>query len=145
MPVPLGMGACPAVCARTYCPAITRIRRARAEDAPAIARMAAALSAAEGSPAPAFDAAACQYHGFGKDPCFEVLLAEVDDRPAGYALYHPSYDTDRVVRAVWLADLYVESWARGTGLGRRLAAQVAANGRHRRQRSHALGRPAHQP
>ena len=46
-------------------------------------------------------------------------------RPA-MRCYHPSYDTDRVVRAVWLADLYVESWARGRGLGRRLAAKVAS-------------------
>ena len=56
---------------------------------------------------------------------FEVLLAETGGRPAGYALFHPSYDTDRVVRAAYLGDLYVEAWARGSGLGRLLAASVA--------------------
>ncbi len=103
-----------------------QIRRAGIEDAETIARMAAALSEAEGAPAPRFDAETCRRHGFGATPLFEALLAEIEGRPAGYALYHPSYDTDRVVRAVWLADLYVESWARGRGLGRRLAAEVAS-------------------
>jgi GNAT superfamily N-acetyltransferase len=105
------------------------IRAARPEDAEDIARMVAALSQAEGEPAPRFDAEICRRDGFGAQPLFSVLVAEIGDRPAGYALYHPSYDTDRVLRAVWLADLYVESWARGRGLGRRLAAQVAHRSR----------------
>ena len=102
------------------------IRRARIEDAEILAAFVARLAEAEGSPPPGFDAAICRRDGFGADPLFECLLAEVDGRPAGYALYHPSYDTDRVVPSVWLADLYVESWARRSGLGRRLAAKVAS-------------------
>ena len=105
------------------------IRAARAQDAEEIARMVAALSQAEGEPPPRFDSRICRRDGFGAKPLFAVLMAEIAGRPAGYALYHPSYDTDRVLRAVWLADLYVESWARGRGLGRRLAAQVANRSR----------------
>ena len=101
------------------------IRRARLEDAETITRMVAALSEAEGGPVSRFDAAACRRDGFGAAPRFEVLLAEVAGRPAGYALFHPSYDTDRVVQAVYLGDLYVEAWARGAGIGRLLAATVA--------------------
>lgn len=104
----------------------TVIRRARVEDADILASFDARLSEAEGSPPPRFDAAICRRDGFGPNPRFAALLAEVDGRPAGYALYHPSYDTDRVVPTVWLADLYVESWARGRGIGRRLAAKVAS-------------------
>jgi len=104
----------------------TVIRRARVEDADILAAFVARLSEAEGSPPPRFDAAICRRDGFGANPLFAVLLAEVDGRPAGYALYHPSYDTDRVVPSVWLADLYVESWARRRGIGRRLAAKVAS-------------------
>jgi len=104
----------------------TVIRRARVEDADILASFCARLSESEGGPPPGFDAAVCRRDGFGADPLFEVLLAEVDGRPAGYALYHPSYDTDRVVPAVWLADLYVESWARRRGIGWRLAAKVAS-------------------
>ncbi len=102
------------------------IRRARLEDAEILASFVARLAKAEGSPPPGFDAAICRRDGFGADPRFEALLAEVDGRPAGYALYHPSYDTDRVVPAVWLADLYVESWARRLSVGRRLAAKTAS-------------------
>jgi ribosomal protein S18 acetylase RimI-like enzyme len=101
------------------------IRRARLEDAETITRMVAALSEAEGGPVSRFDAAACRRDGFGPAPRFEVLLAEAAGRPAGYALFHPSYDTDRVVQAVYLGDLYVEAWARGAGIGRLLAASVA--------------------
>jgi len=101
------------------------IRRARLADAETIARMVTALSEAEGGPVPRFDAGACQRDGFGAAPRFEVLLAEAAGRPAGYALFHPSYDTDRVVQAVYLGDLYVEAWARGAGIGRLLAASVA--------------------
>jgi GNAT superfamily N-acetyltransferase len=104
----------------------TLIRRARVEDADILATFCARLAQAEGSPPPGFDAAICRRDGFGADPRFSSLLAEIDGRPAGYALYHPSYDTDRVVPAVWLADLYVESWARRLGVGRRLAAKVAS-------------------
>jgi GNAT superfamily N-acetyltransferase len=101
------------------------IRRARLADAETIARMVTALSEAEGGAVPRFDAEACRRDGFGPAPRFEVLLAETAGRPAGYALFHPSYDTDRVVQAVYLGDLYVEAWARGAGIGRLLAATVA--------------------
>ncbi|HSY88560.1 MAG TPA: GNAT family N-acetyltransferase [Verrucomicrobiae bacterium] len=106
-------------------PPQTRIRRAGIEDAGTIARMVAALAEAEGGPAPHFDAPTYRRDGFGPKRHFEVLLAEIGGRPAGYALFHPSYDTDRVVRAAYLGDLYVEAWARGGGLGRLLAASVA--------------------
>jgi GNAT superfamily N-acetyltransferase len=101
------------------------IRPARIDDAEIIAGMAAALSREEGEPAPRFDAAICRRDGFGDRPIFTAWLAEVEGRVAGYALHHPSYDTDRVVRAEWLSDLYVERWARNQGLGHRLLRWVA--------------------
>jgi GNAT superfamily N-acetyltransferase len=101
------------------------IRRAGIADAELLARLVADLSRAEGEPAPLFDAAICRRDGFGRQPWFTAWIAELDGRVAGYALHHPSYDTDRVVRAEWLGDLYVESWARNRGLGRRLVRWVA--------------------
>jgi len=118
----------------TYCRAMKKalIRPARIDDAETIARMASALSRAEGEPAPRFDAAICRRDGFGDKPCFKAWIAEVEGRVAGYVLHHRSYDTDRVARAEWLCDLYVESWARNQDLGRRLvrwvARQAAADG-----------------
>ena len=101
------------------------IRRAAVGDADLLARLAASLSQAEGQPPPKFDAAICQRDGFGPSPRFTAWIAEIDGETAGYALHHRSYDTDRVVRAEWLGDLYVENWARHRGLGYRLAQFVA--------------------
>jgi len=101
------------------------IRRAEASDAELLARMVAALSAAEGEPPPRFDAAICRRDGFGAKPWFKAWIAELDGRAAGYALHHRSYDTDRVVRAEWLGDLYVENWARNRGIGKALVRHVA--------------------
>ncbi len=130
----MGTAACEVRMPPTYCRAMkpTLIRPGQFDDAPVIADMVAALSAAEGEPRPAFDADICRRDGFGDRPRFRVWIAEVAGRVAGYALHHRSYDTDRVVRAEWLSDLYVESWARNQGLGRRLvgwvARQAAADG-----------------
>jgi GNAT superfamily N-acetyltransferase len=126
--------ACEAILQPTYCRAMKKasIRPARNDDAETIAGMAVALSAEEGEPPPHFDGAICRRDGFGDKPCFTAWIAEVEGRVAGYALHHRSYDTDRVVRAEWLSDLYVESWARNQGLGRRIvrwvARQAAADG-----------------
>ena len=100
------------------------IRTAGIEDAETLVVFAHRLSEAEGNPPPGFDAAICLRDGFGRRPRFAALIAETGGRAAGYALHCRSYDTDRVVRAVQLADLYVESWARGKGLGFALARAV---------------------
>jgi GNAT superfamily N-acetyltransferase len=119
--------ACLTIGGSTYCRGMKTalIRPATIEDAKTLARMAASLSQAEGEPPPRFDAAICRRDGFGTTPLFTAWIAEIGGKVAGYALHHRSYDTDRVVRAEWLCDLYVESWARNQGLGRRLAAWVA--------------------
>jgi GNAT superfamily N-acetyltransferase len=101
------------------------IRRAVIGDAELLENLATALSQAEGQPPPKFKATICRRDGFGPAPCFTAWIAEIDGKTAGYALHHRSYDTDRVVRAEWLGDLYVESWARHRGLGYRLAQFVA--------------------
>jgi ribosomal protein S18 acetylase RimI-like enzyme len=101
------------------------IRRAETGDAELLAELAAGLSRAEGEEPPHFTAAICRRDGFGAKPWFTAWIAEIEGRVAGYALHHPSYDTDRVVRAEWLGDLYVESWARNRGLGRILLRHVA--------------------
>jgi len=109
-----------------------RIRPAAPADGERVAIMCAALSAEEApGNASRFTAEAFRRDGFGPQPAFACLLAEVRGRALGYALYHDDYDTDRLCRSVYLADLYVETAARGRGLGRALMAAVAQAGRRR--------------
>src|SRR5205823_12527308 len=57
---------------------------------------------------------------------FEALIASVDDRPAGIALFLPTYSTWRGKPGLYLEDIFVKEWARGLGIGRRLMARLAA-------------------
>ena len=65
-------------------------------------------------------------HGFGPEPHFEALIASVDERPAGIALFFPTYSTWRGKPGLYLEDIFVSEWARGLGVGRRLMARLAA-------------------
>jgi ribosomal protein S18 acetylase RimI-like enzyme len=107
-----------------------RIRPATPADGPRVAAMCAGLSAAEGlGIASRFTAEAFRRDGFGPDPAFSCLIAEAPGDAIGYALSCRDYDTDRLCRSVYLADLYVETAARGRGIGRALMAAVARDGR----------------
>jgi ribosomal protein S18 acetylase RimI-like enzyme len=92
--------------------------------------MCAGLSAAEGLGIPSrFTAEAFRRDGFGPDPAFSCLIAETEGEAMGYALYCRDYDTDRLCRSAYLADLYVETAARGQGIGRALMGAVARDSR----------------
>jgi ribosomal protein S18 acetylase RimI-like enzyme len=109
-----------------------RIRAAAPADGERVAAMCAALSAEEATGhASGFTAGIFRRDGFGPQPAFACLIAEVDGQALGYALYHDDYDTDRLCRSVYLADLYVETAARGRGIGRALMVAVAQAGRRR--------------
>ena len=64
-------------------------------------------------------------HGFGPQPRFEALIAELDGAPAGMALFHPRFSTWTGTPTVYLEDLVVREAARGHGVGRRLMARLA--------------------
>jgi GNAT superfamily N-acetyltransferase len=74
--------------------------------------------------------------GFGSDPAFGLLVAELDGAIAGYLLHHPSYDPDRGGRVTTVVDLFVSPGARRQGVGRALMA--AASERCRRAGGRAL-------
>jgi GNAT superfamily N-acetyltransferase len=63
---------------------------------------------------------------FGPRPSAEALVAEVDDRPAGFALFHGSFSTWECRPGIWLEDLYVPPEHRGAGVGRALLSEVAS-------------------
>jgi len=65
-------------------------------------------------------------HGFGPERRFEAIIAFVDDRPAGFALFFPDFSTWRGRPGLYLEDIFVREWARRLGVGRRLIARLAA-------------------
>ncbi|MGF0538935.1 N-acetyltransferase family protein [Agrobacterium sp. ES01] len=70
-------------------------------------------------------------HGFGKDPAFETLIAEVDRVFAGLCLSFASFSTWRGERGVYVQDLFVEEAFRGRRVGERLLCEAARRGRRK--------------
>ena len=64
--------------------------------------------------------------GFGDDPAFSGLIAELEGRVVGYLLYCRAYDTDFGGRILYILDLFVQEHARRQGVARALM-QEAGN------------------
>jgi GNAT superfamily N-acetyltransferase len=64
--------------------------------------------------------------GFGQDPYFQCLLADVDGEAVGFALFFHNYSTFEGRPGLYLEDLYVAEKARARNLGRRFLARLAA-------------------
>lgn len=64
--------------------------------------------------------------GFGEQPQFEVLIAERDEEPVGFALFFTTYSTWEGRPSLYLEDLFVVESARKHGAGRALMAKLAA-------------------
>jgi GNAT superfamily N-acetyltransferase len=65
-------------------------------------------------------------YGFGAQPAFEAIIAEVDGEPSGMALFHARFSTWLGHQTLFLEDIVVREVARGHGVGRRLMARLAA-------------------
>ena len=63
--------------------------------------------------------------GFGERRRFEVLIAEADGNPVGFALFFPNYSTWEGRPGMYVEDIFVEESARKSGAGRMLLAAVA--------------------
>ncbi len=62
---------------------------------------------------------------FGEHPYAEVLLAEDEGRPVGFALFFHNFSTFLGRPGIYLEDLFVLPEERGRGLGRLLLTHVA--------------------
>lgn len=68
---------------------------------------------------------------FGPRPAAEVVIAEEDGAPVGFALFFHNYSTFLARPGLYLEDLYVRPEARGRGTGRALLAHLARLARER--------------
>lgn len=102
------------------------IRLARLEDADLVAALVRELATQQGDPTGHISVERFRRDAFKPAPEFEVLIAERAGAVAGYAMFHLSYEPSYAARGVYLCDLYVRPEARRAGIGRALAAAVAA-------------------
>lgn len=68
---------------------------------------------------------------FGARPYAEVIIAETDSEPAGFALFFHNYSTFFAQPGIYLEDLYVRPEMRGLGIGKRLLTRLAELARER--------------
>jgi GNAT superfamily N-acetyltransferase len=63
--------------------------------------------------------------GFGKDPQFAALIAEVAGKPVGFALYTFNYSVWTGARGIFIEDIWVVPEQRRGGVARALMAALA--------------------
>lgn len=109
------------------------IRDARPDDVPAIAilveEFARYMRNLGDMTELRLNAEAIERDGFGADPAFRGMVAEVSGNVVGFLLHHAGYDTDAAARLLFVVDLYVTESAREQGIGAALmkaAREVAA-------------------
>ena len=72
------------------------------------------------------DRAVLEGHLFGVRPMAEVLIAEADGAPVGFALFFHNFSTFEGRPGIYLEDLFVDPAARGLGAGKALLKALAA-------------------
>ncbi len=103
------------------------IRPAAAADLPLIAALIRELAVYERlAHAVCFEEDVLGEHLFGARPMAEVVIAEADGLPQGFALFFHNFSTFEGKPGIYLEDLFVRPEARGAGLGKALLAHLAA-------------------
>lgn len=112
------------------------VRPIRREDAESVVGMAhefgAFLISLGDHWEPKFTPARYLEDGFGREPAFGGFIAEEADKPLGYLLHTPTYDTDTAQRGLFVIDLWVRPWTRRLGVGRKLMEAASALAKERR-------------
>jgi GNAT superfamily N-acetyltransferase len=68
---------------------------------------------------------------FGERPAAEVVIAEIEGKPAGFALFFHNFSTWQGRRGLYLEDLFVKPEFRGHGIGKALLVHLARIARQR--------------
>jgi GNAT superfamily N-acetyltransferase len=105
------------------------LRRAQRDDVPTILELTRGLAEYEREPQAAVATADDLLRdGFSSEgaPKFQVILAEWDSVPCGFAFYFFNYSTWAGRPGLYLEDLFVQPEFRGHGIGKALLAQLAA-------------------
>jgi len=63
--------------------------------------------------------------GFGEEPVYSGIVAEIGGEVVGFLLYHSGYDFDHGGRVLYIIDLFVRESARRKGVGRALMEKAA--------------------
>jgi len=102
------------------------LRAARSDDVALILQLIRELAEYEREPAAAVATEADLLRdGFGTQPRFQVVLAEWNGEPAGFALYFFNYSTWQGHPGLFLEDLFVRPPFRGRGIGKALLVHLA--------------------
>ena len=102
------------------------IRPATVDDVPLIARLIRELAEYERlADAAVATEAGLREQLFGERPAAEVLIAEANGEPVGFALFFHTFSTFLGKRGLYLEDLFVRPDFRGLGLGKHLMAALA--------------------
>jgi GNAT superfamily N-acetyltransferase len=72
-----------------------------------------------------------QEHLFGDDPVGEALVAEVEGRVVGYAIYFRTFSTFLARPGLYLEDIYVQREHRRRGLGKAMLVEVCRSAKRR--------------
>lgn len=104
-----------------------RVRPATASDASLVVNYVRALAEFENEPPGnvRLDEAAVLRDAFSERSRFEVLIAEVNQRPAGMALFMENYSTWTARPGIRAEELFVEEQFRNQGVGRSLMAALS--------------------
>jgi len=104
----------------------TRLRSATRDDVPVIAVLIRGLARFEKLEQEVVMTEELLAAGlFGTRPYAEVVLAEDDGRPVGFALFFHNFSTFLGRPGIYLEDLFVLHEHRGSGIGRMLLAHLA--------------------
>lgn len=105
----------------TVSPEPILLRKAKPTDVPAIFSLILALAEYEklshtvtGTPE------SLEQHLFGPRPYADAIVAEIDDKVVGFALFFYNYSTFLTLPGIYLEDLFVLPEYRGKGIGKQL-------------------------